>query len=107
MKIVCLKEHLEDLPKEILDVLALIPAFLVDVGIGEDDGAAAVAVDLRPGLEDEVVDEADVALVEQSVLRLEETRQKFEWGTAWHRGSILAFHPADQGSILFLRRVLM
>lgn len=56
-----------------MDVLALVPALLVDVGVGEYDGAAAVAIDLSPGLEDEVVHQPDVALVEQRVLRLQET----------------------------------
>jgi hypothetical protein len=53
-----------------LNVLSLAPSLLIDVSVGEDDCAAAVSVDLGPRLEDEVVDQVDVALVEQRVFCL-------------------------------------
>ena len=52
------------LPEKFLDVFSLISSLFVDIGVGEDDGPAPVAVDLRPGLEDEVVHQADVTLVQ-------------------------------------------
>ena len=51
------------LPEKFLNVLSLASSLFVDVGVGEDDGPAPVAVDLRPGLKDVVVHQVDVALV--------------------------------------------
>ena len=52
------------LPQHVLDELARVSAELVFVGVGEDGGSAAVPVDLHPGLEGEVVHQADVSLVQ-------------------------------------------
>ena len=60
------------LPQQVLHVLSLSPSFFVDVGVGEDDGPAPVPVDLRPGLEDEIVHQADVPFVEQCVFCLKQ-----------------------------------
>ncbi len=58
------------LPQQVLDVLAGRAALLVNIGKCVDCGSAPVLVDFRPRFEGELVHEANVPLVQESVFHL-------------------------------------
>ena len=61
-------------PQNVLDVVAGVPALVVEVGVSVHRRPAPVAIDLGPSFERVFVHQTYIALVKQSVLGLEDKK---------------------------------